>query len=433
MKTTLTLSAVAIAALLIGCGGGSSSGTPAGGSNSSSGTITGYLVDAPVEGVLYRCGTNSGHTDTQGAFYCKSSSVEFYIGKLSLGIVSIPTADGNVYPQDLVGAARTNFTDSKVIEMTQLLQSLDEDTVPSNGIKITSAVEDKFTTGMQFSTKSLNQLLALAGVSAIDAGSAIQHLQDTMGLGSSSSSVSSSASSSSAASGDSINSANLAGYTVVSEYANGTKIKNIKKTSYIFLANNQVIAVFDLYDGSRKVARGSYNQSHGNNVVIISPAFDNDENFMPAFGISTPNGIDEITVGESTAIYNVTAIVDNANNGIDETTVASTTVEGPEENPDAPMYDELNGKSMMIYNSISGAAIGDLSYTMQYNGYTQYNGTAALHCTDYGYSEIFVEGTDNGVHYKTYFLPSDSSIVCMEFDYTNATQGSGSTNVVWYK
>ncbi len=446
MKTITTLSIVALTALLIGCGGGSSSSTPAsnttGGSTSSNSDIVGHLVDAPVEGVFYSCGGPNyrGFTDKEGSFYCENSSVEFYIGKLSLGSVNIPTADGNVYPQDLVGVSRTDFTNPKVIKMTQLLQSLDEDTLPSNGIKIAKTVGDKFTTGMQFSTKSIETLVSLAGVSKIDASSAIEHLKETMGQAVSSSSSSSSEVSSQSSSstptavdGQSIDSANLSGMTVVAEYRSGTKVKNIQKISYIFLSNNESITVFDLFDGSRKVAHSTYHESDGNNVAMLNPTFDNGETFMPAFGISSPNSVDFITVGESTAVYKVTAIIDNANNGIDEATVTSTAVEEPNANENAPMYDTLNGKSLSIYNNVSTSLINDIQYTQEYAGNTRYDSNVALHCTDYGYTEIFVEGTTDGTHSKTYFLPEDTNKICMEFDYTNASKGSGSNNAVWYK
>jgi hypothetical protein len=452
MKTLITLSIAAITALFIGCGsgGGSSSATGTSTSSttastsSSAKTIKGHLVDAPVEGIFYSCGgpNSRGFTDNTGLFVCESSPIEFYIGKLSLGIVKIPTADGNVYPQDMVGAERSDFADADVVKMAQLLQSLDDDTLPSNGIKITQTVMDKYTTGMQFSTKSLNELLALAGVSEIDATSAMQHLQDTMGYSvssqsssSSSSSISSAQSSSTASvtDGQSIDSADLAGYTIVSEYKSGTKVKDVKKISYIFLPNNESITVFELFSGAIKVAHGTYNDSNGNNVAILNPTFDNNEDFIPAFGISSPSDVDKITVGESIALYPVTAIVTNDNNSIDESTVASTAVEEPEENTDAPMYDELYGKSLSIYNGISADLLNGMNYTFEYAGNTRYDSNVELHCTDYGYTDVFTEGTENGVTSKTYMFPGNSNIMCFESNYTAGAANSGPLNVVWYK
>jgi hypothetical protein len=124
MKTLTTLSIAAITALFIGCGGGGGSSpagaatSSAGASTSSSSKIQGHLVDAPVEGVFYSCGgpNSRGFTDRTGLFVCESSPIEFYIGKLSLGIVKIPTADGNVYPQDMVGAERSDFADADVVK-----------------------------------------------------------------------------------------------------------------------------------------------------------------------------------------------------------------------------------------------------------------------------------------------------------------------------
>jgi len=231
-----------------------------------------------------------------------------------------------------------------------------------------------------------------------------------------------------------ISSSDLAGKTVVSEYKDGVKVKNIQKTSYIFLPNNKVIAVFDLFDGSRKVARGAYNESNGNNVAILEPIFDNGESFIPAFGLSTPNGIDKITVGKSIAIYDVTAIVDNADNGIDEATVVSTEGAAPTDNGSAPMYDTLYNKTLTICNNASSDVINELDYSYKYGGNTRYDSNVVLHCTDYGYTDINIENTNqNGTNSKSYFFPGDMDKMCLEMDYSAAKTGSGSSNVVWYQ
>ena len=444
MKTITTLSLAAMTALLIGCGGGGgSAGTAAssvstGGSNSSDSTITGHLVDAAVEGVFYSCGgpNSRGFTDSVGAFYCESSPIEFYIGKLSLGIVDIPTADGNIYPQDLVGASRSDFNNADVIKMAQLFQSLDDDTLPSNGIKITQTIMDKFPTGIQFSTKELSELLTLAGVSEIDASSAIEHLKDTMGqldtTSSSSSSVSSAQNSSSAPDGQSIDSAQLTGYTLVTEYQSGTKVKNTQKVTLIFMSGNQVISVIDYFDGSRRVARGTYNNDpkDGAELAILNAKYDNGEMYVD--GIAGPNGLEEITVGQSHTSVNtfVTSIIKNEDNGIDEATVASTAVGGSGGNGDAPMHDELYGKNLTIYQNASTAVISQIQPSFDYINSKRYDSSVELHCTDYGYSSILVESTSqDGAHNTTYM---EGSNLCIEMDYQNATSGSGSLQVVWY-
>ena len=78
-----------------------------------------------------------------------------------------------------------------------------------------------------------------------------------------------------------------------------------------------------------EVITSHYYESDGNSVALLNLEFDNDESFgvIIATGISTPNGFDQITVGESTAYpYTVTAILGNDDNGIDENSV--TTING---------------------------------------------------------------------------------------------------------
>lgn len=435
MKTVTKLSIIAVTTLLIGCGGGSDN-TKEGGSTSSDTTLSGHLVDSAVKGVFYSCGGPNyrGFTDDSGAFYCESSPVSFYIGKLFLGSVDIPTADGYVFPQDMVGVSRDDINNEEVIKVSQLFQSLDSDAIASNGIEITKAISDKYTIGTLLKNNLLDELLATAEVNKVDENSAIEHLKDSMEKivsGTSSSSESTPVSTGV----DSIDSANLAGKTLIAEYKSGVKIKDIKKTSYIFLADNKTICVFDFFDGSRKVARGVYNESDGNNVAIISPVFDNGETFVPAFGISTPNGIDKITVGKSKTFYTVTSIVDNADNGIDESTVTSTSSSntGSTQNGDAVMYDEFYAKQLSIYNNVSSYVIDQLSYTYKFAGNSKYNSDTQVHCVDYGYKEMLIENTNQGVHVKTYQFPNKIDLLCMEYDYANSPNDSGSKNVVWYQ
>ena len=129
-KKNLLGSAFAVL-LLVGCGG-------SGGSNS---TTTGYLVDSAVANADYDCtadGRYNKTTGVDGSFTCTDmSQVRFRIGKLVLGDIHSLHADKHVFPQDLVGVARdTGVNDARVIAMAQLLQSLDSDGNPGNGITI---------------------------------------------------------------------------------------------------------------------------------------------------------------------------------------------------------------------------------------------------------------------------------------------------------
>jgi len=137
MKTKTVLVAVSAiaAALLTGCGGGSSSDTA-----SAANLQTGYFVDALVVNADYDCvadGSMNKTTGPDGSFQCQNmTQVRFRLGELILGEIAAVPEDRYVFPQDLVGVPRDNVNDARVTAMAQLLQSLDTDGNPANGITI---------------------------------------------------------------------------------------------------------------------------------------------------------------------------------------------------------------------------------------------------------------------------------------------------------
>ena len=138
---------------------------------------TGYLVDAPVEGVAYTCSKIEGFTTNKGEFSCVDAPVEFSIGSYNLGKLDDFTSDGIVYPQDLIeGLNRTDIDDRKVINMIQLLQSLDDDGDISEIIKIDENVANKFEQfGESINSLSLDELVNLADKNMVDKEGAIDH------------------------------------------------------------------------------------------------------------------------------------------------------------------------------------------------------------------------------------------------------------------
>ncbi len=127
-KKTLLIGSAFAALVLVGCGGGSSTSAS-----------TGYLVDAAVANADYDCvadGNFNKTTGPDGSFTCTNmSQVRFRVGNLVLGEIHTLPSDKHVFPQDLVGVARTVNNDN-VVAMAQLLQSLDSDGNPENGIAI---------------------------------------------------------------------------------------------------------------------------------------------------------------------------------------------------------------------------------------------------------------------------------------------------------
>lgn len=131
------LVSAAVVTLVAACGGGSDDqpaapGTP----DPVAGTSVGVLTDSPIGGVEYL--TSSGYaglTDAEGQYnYNPGETVEFRVGGISLGTVP---ATATVTPLELAGDGPD--AQNKVLNLLVLLQSLDADGDPSNGITISEA------------------------------------------------------------------------------------------------------------------------------------------------------------------------------------------------------------------------------------------------------------------------------------------------------
>lgn len=132
-KTPLQRLVPAVAAItLAACGGGG------GGGGGAADTATGTLTDAQVQGVSYSAAPSgiAGITNAQGEYsYNPGDTVSFRLGTLTLGSVVASFANRVVTPIDLAGAGN----DDRLSNLLVLLQSLDADGDPSNGIVIPSA------------------------------------------------------------------------------------------------------------------------------------------------------------------------------------------------------------------------------------------------------------------------------------------------------
>lgn len=136
MNKTLIATLLSVA-FIAACGGGSSNDTAANPSPSptaQAGSSKGILTDGPVGGVQYTTsGGYSGVTGADGAYaYNPGDKVTFKIGGITLGTV---TATGTVTPLDLAAAAGAG-KENVATNLLVLLQSLDADGDPSNGITI---------------------------------------------------------------------------------------------------------------------------------------------------------------------------------------------------------------------------------------------------------------------------------------------------------
>jgi peptidyl-prolyl cis-trans isomerase A (cyclophilin A) len=129
----MTLPLVA-AAILAGCGGG-------GGGDPGPTVLTGVFIDSAVQGVKYESldaqgtVTESGVTNASGTFrYRPGERVRFSIGELSLPTV---TGASVVTPLDIAGTRQLDAP--QLNNLLILLQSLDSDRNPGNGIQIAAA------------------------------------------------------------------------------------------------------------------------------------------------------------------------------------------------------------------------------------------------------------------------------------------------------
>jgi len=173
MKMSLVLVAVlGSATLFVGCGGGSSGKET---------LKVGYLVDSPVVGATYECGAIKSKTDNSGKFECKTLPVTFKIGGWTVGTLSTMTSDKKVYPQDLVGVPRDNFTNPTVVNLTRMLQSLDDDGDITKAITIRADADEKLSSAKgDLTMTALAQILGVSMDKIVDENVAIAHLKGNM-------------------------------------------------------------------------------------------------------------------------------------------------------------------------------------------------------------------------------------------------------------
>ena len=154
---------VLLAVGLTGCDSGGSPAPPT--------TATGMFVDAPVEGLKYASGGQSGFTGANGEFtYEVGQPVKFSVGGVVIG--EAPGA-GYITPLDLVKSANlgTEVTTNtpNVIQIVQFL--LTASSLTTNGIKIDQTV----------TTACASQTINLATASASSFNQVINQIAQTAG------------------------------------------------------------------------------------------------------------------------------------------------------------------------------------------------------------------------------------------------------------
>ncbi|PKF54096.1 hypothetical protein CW748_16690 [Alteromonadales bacterium alter-6D02] len=195
------LSILALSTLTACGGGGEDDSKPAPTKNN-----IGVFLDSPVINISYRTDTLEGTTNSQGEFeYVDGERVTFFIGDLTFSSV---VARSTVTPFDLAGTSDINS--STVVNITRLLQTLDKDGNPDNGITIDDSAklsampvdfslsESEFENSSEVSSLITNAGQDTAVTELVSSGGAVAHfkkqlsqayLSDGDGLGSSTSSA----------------------------------------------------------------------------------------------------------------------------------------------------------------------------------------------------------------------------------------------------
>ena len=181
------LNASLLSAALVACGGGGSGSDIA----ATTTPLTGVFVDSPVAGLDYATATRKGKTNVKGEFqYVQGETVTF-----SLGSIQFPSVSGSSTITPLTMANTSDINHQIVSNILVLLQSLDEDGDPTNGITIPAAAASHATSSISFDVpptafaahSGVLSLIANSGSVnhlPISAATAKAHFQNTLNGGS---------------------------------------------------------------------------------------------------------------------------------------------------------------------------------------------------------------------------------------------------------
>ncbi|MBF0185910.1 MAG: putative Ig domain-containing protein, partial [Magnetococcales bacterium] len=118
-------------------------------------TSHGVFLDSAVAGIEYRTASLSGITDKNGGFSFKEGeTVTFYIGDIKIGSADLrqtssglpivtPTLLAETATRSLSGDSQTSKKNDVIVNVARLLQSLDSDGDPSNGITISEEIRSQ--------------------------------------------------------------------------------------------------------------------------------------------------------------------------------------------------------------------------------------------------------------------------------------------------
>lgn len=139
----------------------------------------GTFVDSPVEGLNYQCGEASGVTTEAGTFsFQLGDTCTFMLGDLHLGSVLATSTDSAVVsPFDIAE------DDEQAIKIASLLQTIDSDGNPENGIDVSEFDSSVLTAELLTANEEAfyQAIFELTGLEAVTFAAAKEHMQATLG------------------------------------------------------------------------------------------------------------------------------------------------------------------------------------------------------------------------------------------------------------
>lgn len=159
-----------MAALIAGCGSSSSSGGGGGGGK----TVNGIFADAPVVGLSFSCGGQSGVTGAGGTYTCPAgSTVTFTVGGITICTAPAQAVMTPISCAQANGNASANASTPSVVAIAQFLISIGTPNGTTPGtlstLTITSAeLQAAASLNLNFSTATQGQLQT--AVTAINPG-----------------------------------------------------------------------------------------------------------------------------------------------------------------------------------------------------------------------------------------------------------------------
>ncbi len=142
------------------------------------------VIDSEVEGIEYQCAGLVKYTNKSGSVNCYHLPLGFKVGEIKIGIMYELPKDHIILPQDMLNIDRKDFNNENLKKLTILLQSIDIDSNPENGITISKDISKKLDDFIDLKKISLEELKdyleAKLNRKLISPSSAISHLQRSM-------------------------------------------------------------------------------------------------------------------------------------------------------------------------------------------------------------------------------------------------------------